>query len=76
MSKIQNDFKRQDSLFTQSLDEQAGDSISPKKKLLEFARRFNIEIVFREDITIGQNDITLEWSDGTTDFYSVLVKPN
>ena len=74
MLKTQNDSKRQDSHSTLYRGEPPEVSIN-KKKILEFAQRFNIDICFRENLEIGNKNITIKWSSGITDFYEILIKP-
>ena len=44
-----------------------------KKDIVDFADGYGAVITFRDEIQIGQKDITIKWSDGKSTFLSILV---
>ena len=46
-----------------------------KKQIVDFADGYGAIITFRDEIQIGQKDITIKWSDGKSTFLSILVDP-
>ena len=46
-----------------------------KKQIIDFADGYGAIITFRDEIQIGQKDITIKWSDGKSTFLSILVDP-
>ena len=46
-----------------------------KSEIINFADGYGAVITFRDEIEIGNKDITIKWSDGKTTFLSVFVDP-
>lgn len=46
-----------------------------KSEIINFADGYGAVITFRDEIQIGQKDVTIKWSDGKSTFLSILVDP-
>ena len=46
-----------------------------REKILEFAKHFDMEILFKSDIEIGRDNIKLKWHNGNYVTYTVKVIP-
>ena len=46
-----------------------------KKQVVDYADSLGAVITFRDEMQVGQKDITIKWSNGDTSYYSVFVDP-
>jgi len=48
---------------------------SHRKKIVEFALRHNIDILFKEDIQMNKTYLSLKWISGDTSIYQYEIQP-
>ena len=46
-----------------------------KKQIIDFADGYGAVITFRDEMQIGQKDISIQWSNGEKSRYSITIDP-
>lgn len=46
-----------------------------REKIIDYAKHFGMEILFKSDIEIGRDNVKLKWNNGNYVIYTVQVLP-
>ena len=46
-----------------------------KKQIIDFADGYGAIITFRDEMQVGQKDISIQWSNGEKSRYSITIDP-